>query len=169
MTARELADYQAPGLEGDRLAFQEPWQAEAFALAVAAHQGKMFEWRDWVGRFSSTNESAALEAADDLNRAYFKHWLSALEKMLTSGAFVTPQEVEQRVAQWRRAYLRTPHGLPVELDAGIEHGDEADHEDAHHYHHHGTSCDGHDHHAHPQRDPRQPVFVSPAQGQHQSS
>ena len=38
---------------------------------------------------------------------------------MESGA-VTHAELDEREHQWERAYLRTPHGKPVELAAGME-------------------------------------------------
>jgi hypothetical protein len=40
--------------------------------------------------------------------------------LLAESGSVTPAELDEREHQWERAYLRTPHGKPVELAAGLE-------------------------------------------------
>ena len=46
--------------------------------------------------------------------------LAALERLLAESGAVARDELDARERQWERAYLRTPHGRPVELAAGME-------------------------------------------------
>jgi hypothetical protein len=46
--------------------------------------------------------------------------LAALERVLAENGAVTRAELDEREEQWERAYLRTPHGKPVELAAGMK-------------------------------------------------
>jgi nitrile hydratase accessory protein len=104
-----------PDLDG--AAFSEPWQAEAFALAVALNQKGVFAWREWIAQFAA--RAGAKDGQSD-GDAYFERWLAALEDAVRERGFVDAAEIERRVAAWRRAYLNTPHGQPVELSRGVE-------------------------------------------------
>jgi nitrile hydratase accessory protein len=104
----------APGRDGP--AFTEPWQAEAFALAVALNQKGAFAWREWVAQFATQGATRTGGEGD----AYFERWLAALEELVVAHGLLRAPEIERRVAQWRRAYLNTPHGQPVELADGLE-------------------------------------------------
>jgi nitrile hydratase accessory protein len=57
--------------------FEEPWQARAFALAVAATEGSGRPWEDF-----RTHLIAAIEA--DPERPYYDSWLGALEAFVAT-------------------------------------------------------------------------------------
>jgi nitrile hydratase accessory protein len=107
----------APGLpaDGDGPVFQEPWQATAFALAVHLSERGAIPWAEWSAALGREIQAAAADPA----RAdtYFQHWLRALERMCAEKGMIEPAEINRRQEQWRRAYLATPHGQPVQLDA----------------------------------------------------
>ena len=72
-------------------------------------------WADALG-------SALREDPDDTLDAYYGAVLRALERLLAEQGAVSEQLLGARIEAWRRAYLRTPHGQPVELEttAGSE-------------------------------------------------
>jgi hypothetical protein len=72
-------------------------------------------WAETLGA-----EVAALNAEPDDRDTYYRAVLAALERMLMESGSVTRAELDEREHQWERAYLRTPHGKPVELAVGIE-------------------------------------------------
>jgi nitrile hydratase accessory protein len=88
--------------------FDEPWQAQAFALAVDLHARGAFTWPEW---------SAALGAAiaEAPAAPYYERWLAALERLALARGLTQAQELAGREADWRRAYETTPHGQPVIL------------------------------------------------------
>jgi nitrile hydratase accessory protein len=164
MTAEGLdpESFAAPRTEPetDGLVFAEPWQAEVFSLAVVAHRENVFSWTTWVEAFSAYHNSHAMASELD----YYQHWLAALEQLLTRDGVVLTSEIEARVEQWRLAYLRTPHGQPVELSRGLtpaECSDSSHHHGEHagHHHPHGNAGSPASHRQPPR--PR-PLFVSPA-------
>lgn len=122
--------------------FAEPWQAEAFALALALNQKQAFDWREWVDVFSTQPGALLAGEATAIEAAYYRRWLSALETITAAHGLVSTPEVDSRVEEWRRAYLRTPHGQPIELACGLAPltADEArhDHDDGDHEHHHNA-------------------------------
>jgi nitrile hydratase accessory protein len=145
------AEQQMPGDAPH--AFAEPWQADAFALVIALHQKRIFDWPEWVSAFSGQPGELPTGVDQAIESAYYLRWLAALETIARDRGLVASEEMDMRVEQWRRAYLRTPHGHPIELSRGFK--PEADQEHAPH-HDHGKN----DAHHHPAQ--AVPVSVSPA-------
>ena len=101
--------------------FREPWEAQAFALALALHQQGAFSWDQWAQALSDRIEAARTAGDPDLGDTYYQHWLAALEQLIIEKQLTDSQEIASRIAAWKAAYLATPHGQSVELDAGIVH------------------------------------------------
>jgi nitrile hydratase accessory protein len=101
--------------------FSEPWEAKAFALAVGLSEAGCFTWSEWVTVFSQEIKSAEERGDPDLGDTYYRHWLNALEKICTSKGLVGIEDRRKRKETWRRAYLNTPHGKPIELSAALKH------------------------------------------------
>jgi nitrile hydratase accessory protein len=91
--------------------FAEPWQAQAFALTLKLHEGGAFTWPEWAQALSA---ELATDPGDDGTR-YYDHWVAALEGLVTGRNLAAPAELSARKDAWEAAYLRTPHGKPVEL------------------------------------------------------
>lgn len=104
-----------PGLPKDASGptFAEPWEAQAFALAVRLNTQGTFAWSDWAAALS---RELMRDPADD-GSDYFLHWVSALEILATECGLVTVAELVTRKDAWVEAYRHTPHGHPVELQA----------------------------------------------------
>jgi nitrile hydratase accessory protein len=100
--------------------FQEPWQAQAFALAVHLSAAGHFTWQEWVEVLSQQIKTAQAQGDADLGDTYYRHWLAALEQLCAARGLVGPQDLQRRTEEWRRAYLNTPHGQPVALSAACQ-------------------------------------------------
>ena len=102
-----------PGLPRDAAGpvFAEPWQAQAFALAVRLSAEAVFTWSDWAAALS---RELANDPGDDGSR-YYHHWVAALEGLIAGRGLVTAADLATRKEAWAEAYWRTPHGKPVEL------------------------------------------------------
>jgi nitrile hydratase accessory protein len=94
--------------------FDEPWQAQVFALAVSLNQRGLFDWSEWTKVLGA--EIAARPETG--NQAYFEAWLSALEKMLVGKGVASGAELSDLANAWRAAAEATPHGQPIMLGAG---------------------------------------------------
>ena len=105
-----LATPGMPQLDGEPV-FAEPWQAQAFAMTLALHQRGLFTWPEWADALS---RQLAADPGDDGTR-YYDHWVAALEGLVMGRKLARNDELEARKAAWKAAYLRTPHGKPVEL------------------------------------------------------
>ena len=97
--------------------FKEPWEAQAFALAVHLSAAGHFTWNEWVAVLSQQIKAAQAQGDPDLGDTYYRHWLAALERLCTAKGLVNIQDMQRRTEEWRRAYLNTPHGRPVALAA----------------------------------------------------
>lgn len=97
--------------------FDAPWEAAAFALAVRLSQEGRFTWGEWAEALGAEIAAAQREGGPDRSGAYYEHWVRALERLCAEKGLADPAQVGVRQEAWRRAYLRTPHGSPVELAA----------------------------------------------------
>jgi nitrile hydratase accessory protein len=98
--------------------FGEPWHAETLALADLLVKSGAISSERWAEALGA--EIKALNAEPDDRETYYSAVLAALERLLAENGSVTPAELYEREHQWERAYLRTPHGKPVELAAGAK-------------------------------------------------
>jgi nitrile hydratase accessory protein len=100
--------------DADGPVFEEPWQAKAFAIAVALHERGVYTWSEWAEMLGARIETA--EAPTDAGaRGYYRAWLDALEDMLAQKGVSTAAETTRWREAWRHAAIRTPHGAPIEV------------------------------------------------------
>jgi nitrile hydratase accessory protein len=96
--------------------FAEPWQAQAFALAVKLSEEGHFTWKEWAGALADELRAAADRGEpDDDGSHYYHHWLAALERLVTAKGLTDRLALARRKEAWAEAYRHTPHGKPVEL------------------------------------------------------
>jgi nitrile hydratase accessory protein len=98
--------------------FAEPWQAQAFALAVRLSAQGHFTWSEWAAALADELEAAANRGEPDDGSRYYLHWLAALERLVTEKHLSDSTALLERKEAWARAYRHTPHGKPVELGNG---------------------------------------------------
>ncbi len=95
--------------------FREPWEARAFALAVALSQQGVFSWSEWATALAAEIAQAQRRGAPDTGETYYLHWLAALERLVTDKQVTTAATLERTRAAWDHAADRTPHSRPIEL------------------------------------------------------
>ena len=95
--------------------FEEPWQAKAFAMTVKLHEQGLFGWDEWAATLSEEIKNAQSAGDPDLGDTYYDHWLRALERLVLDKGVTNRNALADQKEQWRQAYLRTPHGQPIEL------------------------------------------------------
>jgi len=107
----------SPRLPGDAEGpvFAEPWQAQAFALAVQLHASGAFSWADWASALAAELKAAVARGEADDGSRYYEYWLAALEGLVASRGLLERAALAERKAAWAAAYEHTPHGIPVEL------------------------------------------------------
>jgi len=101
--------------QADGPVFAEPWQAQAFALAVKLSEQGHFTWKEWAAALADELKAAASRGEPDDGSHYYHHWLAALERLVAAKGLADPAALLARKEDWAEAYRRTPHGKPVEL------------------------------------------------------
>jgi nitrile hydratase accessory protein len=114
--AREAAK-AIPGVprDADGPVFREPWEARAFAMAVALHDGGLFAWTEWAATLGEEIKRAQASGDPDTGETYYRHWLAALERIVTAKGVTSPEALARYHHAWDHAADRTPHGRPIEL------------------------------------------------------
>jgi len=97
--------------------FAEPWQAQAFAMAVQLSAAGHFTWTEWATALGEQLQAAVKRGERDDGSRYFEHWLAALEYLVTKKNLTDRAALSERKEAWADAYRHTPHGQPVELGA----------------------------------------------------
>ena len=105
--------------------FAEPWQAQAFALAVKLSEAGHFTWKEWAGALADELRAAERRDEPDDGTRYYEHWVAALERLVTAKGLTDQHALRERRDAWADAYRHTPHGQPVQLDDGHDEHHEA--------------------------------------------
>jgi len=115
--AAQRATQAVPGIRRDAEGpvFREPWQAQAFAMALALHERGLFTWSEWAATLAEEIERAQAAGDPDTGETYYRHWLAALERLAAQKGVTTPETLARYRDAWDHAAARTPHGEPIEL------------------------------------------------------
>ena len=97
--------------------FAEPWQAQAFVLAVKLSDSGHFTWKEWAAALAQELKAAAHRGEPDDGSHYYEHWLATLERLVVAKGLTNPTALATRKEAWADAYRHTPHGKPIELTA----------------------------------------------------
>ncbi len=97
--------------------FRQPWQAHAFAMALALHERGLFTWREWAAALAAQIDAQA-EGDPDLGETYYRHWVAALEALVVVKQAGSDAELARLRMAWNHAADRTPHDQPIALQPG---------------------------------------------------
>jgi nitrile hydratase accessory protein len=124
MDPSPVAIHDLPPLPRDEQGpvFNEPWEAQAFALAVRLLEDGCFSGPEWSAVLSQEIRAAQERCDPGLGSSYYHHWLRALERLCVEKGLVNAADIHRRKEEWLRAYRNTPHGQPVELSASAVEG-----------------------------------------------
>jgi nitrile hydratase accessory protein len=95
--------------------FAEPWEAQAFAMAVRLSAQGYFTWKEWAANLAEELRKAAEAGEPDDGSRYYHHWLRTLEGLVKARGLATADELSARKEAWADAYRHTLHGSPVVL------------------------------------------------------
>jgi nitrile hydratase accessory protein len=106
-----------PGIprDADGPVFREPWEAQAFAMALALHARGLFSWNEWAETLAGEIKRAQAAGDADTGETYYRHWLATLERLIADKGVATPDTLHRYRDAWDHAAERTPHGSPIEL------------------------------------------------------
>ncbi len=115
----QRAAESVPGMPRDASGpvFRAPWEAHAFAMALALHEKGLFAWSEWSAMLGEEIKKAQAAGDPDTGETYYHHWLATLERMVAEKGAASAQALEQYYEAWEHAMHRTPHGKPIELRA----------------------------------------------------
>ena len=95
--------------------FREPWEAQAFAMALALHDRGLFTWPEWAATLGDEIKRAQAAGDPDTGETYYRHWLNALERIVAAKGLADVQMLARYRHAWHHAADRTAHGTPIEL------------------------------------------------------
>ena len=106
-----------PGVprDEDGPVFREPWEARAFAMALALHEAGLFTWKEWAETLGTQIKRAQAAGDPDTGETYYRHWLAALERIVAEKGLTDPGTLRKYYDAWDHAADRTPHGKAIEL------------------------------------------------------
>jgi nitrile hydratase accessory protein len=115
--AAASATAAVPGIprDEDGPVFREPWEAHAFAMALALHARGLFTWNEWAAALADQIKRAQAEGDPGTGETYYQHWLATLETLVAAKGVATSAVLHRYRDAWDHAADRTPHGLPIEL------------------------------------------------------
>jgi nitrile hydratase accessory protein len=120
-TASPTGDLSAllRGLPGDAggAVFREPWEAQAFALAVVLERRGLFTWSEWAEMLGAEIRAAEAATWPSAGADYYRHWLATLERMVAHRGVAGADALARCRNALARAARRTPHGSAIELRA----------------------------------------------------
>ena len=117
ITAARDATGAVPGIPRDAEGpvFREPWEAQAFAMALALHERGVFTWPEWAAALAAEIKRAQAAGDPDTGETYYRHWLATLEGLISAKGVATSETLHRYRDAWDHAADRTPHGSPIEL------------------------------------------------------
>jgi nitrile hydratase accessory protein len=106
-----------PGIphDADGPVFREPWEAQAFAMALALHARELFTWNEWAAALADEIKHAQANGDPDTGETYYRHWLATLERLISAKGVASVDTLHRYRDAWDHAADRTPHGSPIEL------------------------------------------------------
>ena len=118
MQSADLSLLKGLPVEDDSPVFREPWEAQAFGMALALYERGLFTWDEWARALSAQILAAQAQGDPDLGNTYYRHWLAAIEALVSVKGVSSPEELGRFQQAWHHAADRVPHGQPIELCAG---------------------------------------------------
>ena len=101
--------------DAEGMVFREPWEAQAFAMALALYDRGVFTWSEWAAMLADEIRRAQAGGDPDTGETYYRHWLATLERMVAEKGVTSTATLNRYREAWDHAADRTPHGQPIEL------------------------------------------------------
>jgi nitrile hydratase accessory protein len=90
MNAPSLADLPLLPRDESGPLFDEPWQAQAFAVVVDLTEAGKISVKEWAEHLGAVLKEAEARGEYDTGHHYYEHWLTALERLV----------VEKSMTRW---------------------------------------------------------------------
>jgi nitrile hydratase accessory protein len=82
---------------------------------VQLQEQGLFTWDEWAQALGAEIAAAQNSGDPDLGDTYYRHWLTALERLVVAKGAATRAGLEDMQGAWDRAARATPHGQPILL------------------------------------------------------
>lgn len=97
-TVEEVVEQDLVPTDGEDPAFDAPWQARVFAIAIALYDlDDPAEWTEFqqylVDRIQSVDNEAMQR---DVENVYYREWIGSLEEVLLDEGVLTQTEIDRR-------------------------------------------------------------------------
>ena len=115
--ARATHDVPSIPCDAEGPVFREPWEAQAFAMALMLHERGVFTWTEWAETLAAEIKRAQAAGDPDTGETYYRHWLATLERLVAQKGVATSDLLHRYRDAWDHAADRTPHGKPIALRA----------------------------------------------------
>ena len=76
--------------------FAEPWQAQAFAMAVKLSEQGCFTWKECAAALTNELKAAESRGEPDDGTHYYEHWLAALERLVVNKGLTDTETMHER-------------------------------------------------------------------------
>ena len=122
LSQRQVSDMQGsaalPRKSGE-LQFQDPWEGEAFAMAVALCEQGHYGWTEFQARLIDEIANAD-EQPPEVRPTYYESWVAAFEKLIDAKNILAQTSINRRVRQIKRGIsmrrTRLPFGVMPWVD-----------------------------------------------------
>ena len=84
-------------------------------MTLQLYEQGLFTWPEWAAMLAAQIRQAQAAGDPDTGDTYYRHWLSALERMVAEKSLLSAHELSERRDAWDRAARATPHGEPIVL------------------------------------------------------
>src|SRR5258706_12720113 len=86
--------------------FREPWEAQAFAMALALHERGVFTWNEWAATLGEEIKRAQAHGDPDTGETYYRHRLNALDRLVAKKGIASSDTLQRYQSAWDRAAVR---------------------------------------------------------------
>src|SRR5450432_1876827 len=100
--AAARATAAVPGIPSDAEGpvFREPWEAQAFAMALALHARGLCTWPEWAAALADEIKRAQAAGDPDTGETYYRHWLATLEGLIAAKGVATSDTLHRYRNAW---------------------------------------------------------------------
>src|SRR3954462_2926003 len=94
-----------PGIprDADGPVFCEPWEAQAFAMALALHARGLFTWNEWAAELADVIKRAQAAGHPDPGETYYRDWLSTPERLISAKGVASSATLHRYREAWDHA------------------------------------------------------------------
>ncbi len=106
---KELKDLPLLPRDEEGPVFEEPWQAQAFAVVVKLNEAGLVTWKEWAQCLGRVFQEAESRGEYDTGKRYYEHWLTALERLAREKNLAQSDELEREEEEILARFIEHTH------------------------------------------------------------